>query len=78
MSCQALARGYTIDLAAPKVVYCSDGLVEALIRSGAHKYLEFKALEGTWMWWQGAMHVVPASRSEVFRQAPPQKYCRSA
>ena len=38
-------RGYVVDLAAPKLVHCSGGLVEALVASGAHRYTEFKALE---------------------------------
>ena len=60
-------RPYALDLAAPKLVYCADGVVDALVASGAHNYCEFKALERTKVWWDGALRDVPASRAEVFR-----------
>ena len=34
---------------------------------GAHKYCEFKALDQTWLLWEGEASPVPASRAEVFR-----------
>ena len=60
-------RRYVLDAAAPKLTRGSDSLIDGLINSGASKYVEFKAVEGTWMWWEGAMCAVPASRAEVFR-----------
>ena len=60
-------RGYVLDLAAPKLVFCADAFVDALVASGAHKYVEFKPLEATYVFWDGAFHRVPASRAEVFR-----------
>ena len=44
------ARGYSIDLGAPKLVLGADAFCEALVRSGAHKYLEFKPVERTFVY----------------------------
>ena len=60
-------RRFSLDLAAPKLCYCADDFVQALVNSGAHKYCEFKALDQTWLLWEGEASPVPASRAEVFR-----------
>ena len=41
----------------------------ALLRCGAHAYLEFKALEGVLLLQGGMLREVPASRAEVFQAA---------
>ena len=60
-------RRFSLDLAAPKLCFGADGFIDALVDSGAHKYCEFKAINQTWMLWDGRAHPVPASRAEVFR-----------
>ena len=60
-------RRFSLDLAAPKLCFGADGFIDALVDSGAHKYCEFKAVNQTWMLWDGRAHPVPASRAEVFR-----------
>jgi len=62
---------FILDLAAgAKLATCaSDPLVDALVASGAHKYVEFRSIARTWMYWDGAFAPVPASRAEVFRDA---------
>ena len=57
-------------LAGPRraqAVLRADRFIDALVDSGAHKYCEFKAVNQTWMLWDGRAHPVPASRAEVFR-----------
>ena len=60
-------RRFSLDLAAPKLCFGADRFIDALVDSGAHKYCEFKAVNQTWMLWDGRAHPVPASRAEVFR-----------
>mmetsp|Transcript_26686 Transcript_26686/g.87507 ORF Transcript_26686/g.87507 Transcript_26686/m.87507 type:complete len:590 (+) Transcript_26686:68-1837(+) len=59
-------RGFILDRA-PKLAHCSGAFVDTLVRSGAYRYVEFKALEGTYVWQDGVLQPVPASRTEVFR-----------
>eukprot|EP00803_Ostreobium_quekettii_P009742 evm.model.scf_124.4 EVM.evm.TU.scf_124.4 scf_124:77679-82034(+) len=60
------SRDYTIDLA-PKVAYCIEPLIEVLLKSGAHQYLDFRLVECSYIWQHGQLRKVPASRSDVFR-----------
>lgn len=60
-------KDYCIDLAAPKLAYCAGELVQTLIDSGTCKYVEFKPLEGSYLWTTSKFTRIPASRSEVFR-----------
>ena len=67
-------RSYSMDRAGPKLVLGSDKFIDHLVKSGAHKYCEFKQLDATYMSWgeeggvqHSTFHPVPASRSEVFR-----------
>lgn len=60
-------KDYCIDLAAPKLAYCAGELVQKLIDSGACKYVEFKPLEGSYLWTTSKFVRIPASRAEVFR-----------
>jgi RAB protein geranylgeranyltransferase component A len=63
----APARGYSIDLNAPRLALGADGFVETLVRSGAHKYLEFKAIERTFVYADGVARAVASNRSDVFK-----------
>ena len=49
-----------------QAAYCVGELVDALLRSGAHSYVEFKAVEASAMLARGALRRVPGSRSDVF------------
>lgn len=60
-------KDYCIDLAAPKLAYCEGELVRTLIDSGTCKYVEFKPLEGSYLWTRSKFMRIPASRAEVFR-----------
>ena len=65
------SRAYVLDLQ-PKALYQGEALVDALVASRAHHYIEFKRLEGQYMARandQGKMTFlpIPASKSDVFR-----------
>ncbi|KAJ9508327.1 hypothetical protein QJQ45_011837 [Haematococcus lacustris] len=60
------SRGYILDLA-PKVLYQGEELVDLLIATRAHHYLEFKAVEASLILQAGVLKPVPASRSDIFR-----------
>ena len=65
------SRGYILDLM-PKALYQGEALVDALVLTRAHHYLEFKRLEGSYIAradGQGKLNLqpIPASKSDVFR-----------
>ena len=49
-----------------QAVYCGGELVDALLRSGAHAYVEFKVVEANASAARGALRAVPGSRADVF------------
>ncbi|GIL64912.1 hypothetical protein Vafri_18748 [Volvox africanus] len=59
-------RGYILDLV-PKLVYQSEPLVDLLVHCRCHHYLEFKAVEGSYILQDGGIHPVPAGRADIFR-----------
>ncbi|KAL1920342.1 uncharacterized protein VTP21DRAFT_1488 [Calcarisporiella thermophila] len=61
------SRKYALDLC-PKLVQCTGEMVEALIRSGVGKYLEFKALESISILdsEKKTFFKVPSSKNDVF------------
>uniref|UniRef100_A0A7S3QW78 Rab GDP dissociation inhibitor n=1 Tax=Dunaliella tertiolecta TaxID=3047 RepID=A0A7S3QW78_DUNTE len=60
-------RGYILDLA-PKVLYQAEPMVDVLVSTRAHNYLEFKAVDGSYIWCGSAgLRRVPASRADIFR-----------
>ncbi|KAG0565458.1 hypothetical protein KC19_8G191800 [Ceratodon purpureus] len=58
---------YSLDLAGPKVVFCAGPLVDALVSAQADHHVRFKGVEASFIWRDGQMTAVPASRSDVFR-----------
>ena len=38
---------------APKLAHCTGELVDVLVRSGSHRYVEFKPLESVLVWQEG-------------------------
>lgn len=62
-------RGYNVDLCAPRATLGADAFTDAMIRSGAHKYLAFKAIEKTFVYGQGGFRVVASDRREMFADA---------
>lgn len=55
-------RRYSLDVGGPKMAYGAGALVDTLVRSGAHQYLEFKALEATLILTPAGLVSVPSSR----------------
>ena len=65
-------RQFSLDRSGPRLALGADAFVDVLVRSGAHAYVEFKALDATAIFSRDArgtpgFRAVPASRAEVFR-----------
>ena len=60
-------RQFCLDRSGPRLALGADAFVDLLVHSGAHKYVEFKALDATNIFYKGEFAAVPASRAEVFR-----------
>ena len=65
-------RQFSLDRSGPRLALGADAFVDVLVRSGAHAYVEFKALDATAIFSRDACGIpgfraVPASRAEVFR-----------
>jgi len=66
MSLMSQARDFVVDLA-PKLALAAGNLVDGLVQSGAHNYMEFKLLQGSSLWQHGKLCAVPASRADIFK-----------
>eukprot|EP01114_Cavostelium_apophysatum_P013011 TRINITY_DN3063_c0_g1_i1.p1 TRINITY_DN3063_c0_g1~~TRINITY_DN3063_c0_g1_i1.p1 ORF type:complete len:594 (+),score=126.98 TRINITY_DN3063_c0_g1_i1:76-1782(+) len=60
------SRHYNIDLS-PKVQFSSGPEVELLVSSGVARYLEFKPIEGVYLYSEGDLQQVPCSKGDVFK-----------
>jgi len=58
------SRDYNVDLI-PKFIMASGELVKMLIKTDVTKYLEFKVIEGSYVFKQGKINKVPATESEA-------------
>merc|ERR1719282_932070 len=58
------ARDYNVDLI-PKFIMASGELVKMLLKTDVTKYLEFKVIEGSYVYKQGKIHKVPATEKEA-------------
>lgn len=67
----ARPREYAVDACGPAALYCDGAAVEALVASGAHQYVEFKATEGVYVLARDgrALRRAPGSRADVFEDA---------
>lgn len=62
-------KSFNLDIAGPKLCLCGGPLVDLLLKSGGSKYLEFKSVEGSYIWsglGQG-LTPVPDSRASIFQ-----------
>ncbi|KAI8907659.1 GDP dissociation inhibitor [Powellomyces hirtus] len=59
------SRQYNLELC-PKLLYSRGGLVELLAKSGVGRYLEFKALDQIYLFWEGKVEQAPGSKEDVF------------
>ena len=58
---------YCVDIASPRAVLGADEFVECIVRSTAHKYVEFKAVEKTYVMHDGVAEPMASDRSDVFK-----------
>lgn len=63
------SRSFSLDLAGPRLLYCADAMVDLLLRSGAGHHVEFKSVDGSLIYSEGALCSVPDSRQAIFRHA---------
>lgn len=61
------SRSFSLDLAGPRLLYCADLMVDLLLRSGASHHVEFKSVDGSLIYSEGAFCSVPDSRQAIFR-----------
>jgi len=66
MSVMQHSREFMVDLA-PKAMLGAGNLVEALVSSGAHNYLECKIVQGAALWQHTRLAAIPASRADIFK-----------
>ncbi|KAL0034245.1 hypothetical protein WJX77_005229 [Trebouxia sp. C0004] len=60
------SREFSLDLAG-KVVFCASDTIDTMLSFGVQNYLEFKLLQGSYIYTDGNLASVPASRAAVFR-----------
>ncbi|KAI7738379.1 hypothetical protein M8C21_008442 [Ambrosia artemisiifolia] len=64
------SRKFSLDLVGPRVLFCADVAVDVLLRSGGNQYVEFKNVDGSYVWdgdRNGELVSVPDSKSAVFK-----------
>ncbi|MFH4975420.1 hypothetical protein AB6A40_002129 [Gnathostoma spinigerum] len=59
-------RDWNVDLI-PKFLMANGSLVKLLIHTGVTRYLEFKSIEGSYVYKGGRVHKVPADETEALR-----------
>ncbi|KAK1306806.1 hypothetical protein QJS10_CPA10g00025 [Acorus calamus] len=67
LTLEPYSRSFSLDLAGPRVLYCSDPAVEMMLKSGASHHLEFKSVLASLIYLEGKLHSVPDSREAIFR-----------
>jgi len=58
------SRDYNVDLI-PKFIMAAGELVKMLVKTDVTKYLEFKVVEGSYVYKQGKINKVPATEKEA-------------
>ncbi|CAA0824922.1 Rab escort protein [Striga hermonthica] len=62
------SRRFNLDLAGPRVFLCSDSMIDLILRTGINQYMEFKAMEASFLSdAEGKLESVPDSRSAIFK-----------
>lgn len=62
------ARDYNVDTV-PKFIMANGKLVRVLVRTTVHRYLEFKAVDGSYVYNGGSVCKVPATDMEALRSS---------
>lgn len=58
---------FSFDLSGPRLALCGEPLIDVVIRTGAHNYLEFKPTDGVYLFREGKPLAVPSSRADIFQ-----------
>ncbi|XP_030523863.1 rab escort protein 1 isoform X1 [Rhodamnia argentea] len=62
------SRKFNLDLAGPRVLFCADKAIDAILRSGANQYVEFKSIDASLFYDKdGNLVNVPDSRAAIFK-----------
>lgn len=57
-------------MAGPRVLFCSDSIVDLMLKSGASQYIEFKSIDASFIYsGEGELSPVPDTRSAIFRDS---------
>ncbi|XP_077209785.1 rab escort protein [Tasmannia lanceolata] len=61
------SRSFSLDLSGPRVLFCADPTVDLMLKSGASHHLEFKSVDGGFIYLDGRLLAVPISREGIFK-----------
>lgn len=65
---QEHSRKFNIDLAGPRVLFCADKCIDAVLKAGVNQYMEFKSIDASYLWDEnGKLVNVPGSRAAIFK-----------
>ncbi|KAK1283259.1 Cell division cycle 5-like protein [Acorus calamus] len=67
LTLEPYSRSFSLDLSGPRVLYCTDPVVEMMLKSGASQHLEFKSILASLIYFGGKLHSVPDLRDAIFR-----------
>ncbi|KAL7154766.1 hypothetical protein ABFS83_03G024600 [Erythranthe nasuta] len=62
------SRRFNLDLAGPRVLLCSDSMIDLILKTGINQYMEFKSVDASFISSaDGKLENVPDSRSAIFK-----------
>ncbi|XP_068649018.1 rab escort protein 1 isoform X2 [Aristolochia californica] len=61
------SRSFSLDLSGPRVLLCADPMVDLMLKSGASHHIEFKSIDGNFIYIDGRLSPVPDSREAIFK-----------
>ncbi|KAI3866384.1 hypothetical protein MKX03_029640 [Papaver bracteatum] len=68
-SVKSCSRKFNLDLSGPRVMFCADSVVNLLLNSGGKHHIEFKSIDGSFIYGaNGEFSAVPDSRSCNFQR----------
>ncbi|KAL0431198.1 UNVERIFIED_CONTAM: Rab escort protein 1 [Sesamum radiatum] len=62
------SRKFNLDLAGPRFFFCSDSMIDLILKTGINQYMEFKSVDASYVSdAEGKLENVPDSRSAIFK-----------
>ncbi|XP_011097095.1 rab escort protein 1 [Sesamum indicum] len=62
------SRKFNLDLAGPRFFFCSDSIIDLILKTGINQYMEFKSVDASYVSdAEGKLENVPDSRSAIFK-----------